>query len=116
VVRGSWLGVRGGVGGCGWWWEGSSGWFACWLWLAAAGGGRLATGKARGVFSTVARNGERGGGRGLLVLVVAGVGFCGRLMAWPVEVASLKARREGCPRRWRGMVSMVAVVGGCGDG
>ena len=44
------------------------------------------------VASFVARNGERGGGRWLLVLVVAGVGFCGRLK--PV----------------------VAVFGGCGGG
>jgi len=39
--------VAAGVGGCGWWWEGSLGWFACWLWLAAAGGGRLGCGARR---------------------------------------------------------------------
>jgi len=64
----------------------------------------------------VARNGARGGGRGLLVLVVAGVGFCDRLMAWPVEVASLKARRGEFFSRWRGMVNEVGIVGGCSGG
>jgi len=53
------MSVAVGVGGCGWWWEGSLVWFARWLWLAAAGGGRLAEGEAWGVSALLARRGER---------------------------------------------------------
>ena len=55
---GSWFGVRGGVGGCGWYWEGLLGWLTRWLWSATAGGGRLVCGEAGGISSLVAKSGE----------------------------------------------------------